>query len=308
MRIDLRSFRYRGCHRLRNLQKLKPRRYWLSATRLKPLPYPALLFFVVGLHLLRRSLHNVVTHRTLHAVLIGIVVNHRMLTAKIVERRRRRRAPLQRSALPRIIWRRLAPEPAVNQVVEKNQLRHTRNESSNGDPSMHRDPRLQEVIRERRVAADIPGHSQVMEWHEDAIRAREAEPEMNFSQGLIHHSSGHLGEPEVSCREDAKHSRDAHHHVEMADHEVSRVEHDIDRRLSQEEATHTAADEHRNKAQRKQGRRVDTEPGTIQTEDPDQYDDGGRDGYDQGGEGECQRGEWIHSADEHVMAVDHVAE
>src|SRR5882724_7784574 len=259
MRIDLRSFRYRGCHRLRNLQKLKPRRYWLSATRLKPVPYPALLFFVVGFHLLRRSLHNVVTHRTLHAVLIGIVVNHRMLTAKIVERRRRRRAPLQRSALPRIIWRRLAPEPAVNQVVEENQLSSTRNESSNGDPSMHRDQRLQEVIWKGRITADIHSYSKVMEWHEDAIRARKAEPEMNFPQSLVHHSSGHLGEPEVSCREDAKHGRDTHHHVEMANHEVSRMEHDIDGGLSQEEAAHAAADEHRNKAQCKKRSGVDTQ-------------------------------------------------
>src|SRR6202521_562136 len=101
---------------------------------------------------------------------------------------------------------------------------------------MHRDPRLQEVIHECRVAADIPGHSQVMEWHKDAIRAHKAEPEMDFPQSLVHHSSGHLGEPEVSSSEDAKHGRDAHHHVEMAHHEVSRMEHEIDGRLSQKEA------------------------------------------------------------------------
>src|ERR1700745_2900141 len=118
---------------------------------------------------------------------------------------------------------------------------------------MYRDKGLQVVIRERRVAPHIPGHSEVMEGHKDAIRAHEAEPEMDSSQSLVHHSSGHLWEPEVSCCEDAKHRRNAHHHVEMAHYEVSRMEHDIDRRLSQEEAAHAAANEHRNEAQCKQG-------------------------------------------------------
>src|SRR5260370_23732231 len=131
---------------------------------------------------------------------------------------------------------------------------------------MHRDQRLQEVIRERRIAADIPGHPQVMEWHKDAICAHEAEPEMKPPQRFVHHSSGHLGEPEVSCSEDAKHSRNAHHHVEMADHEVSSVEHDIDGGLSHEEAAYSPAHKHRDKAQCKQGSRVDTQLGTIQTE------------------------------------------
>src|SRR5713226_7288927 len=109
---------------------------------------------------------------------------------------------------------------------------------------MHRDQRLQEVVRERRVAADIPGHPQVMEWHKDAIRAHEAEPEVDLPQSLVHHSPGQLGEPEVSCSEDAKHGRHAHYHVEMADHEVSRMEHDVDGGLSQEEAAYAAADKH----------------------------------------------------------------
>ena len=231
-----------------------------------------------------------------------------MLTAKIVDRRWRGGAPLQRRAFPRIIWRRLAPEPAMNQVVEKNQLCRSRNESSNRDPAVHRNQRLQEIIRKRRVAADISGHSQVMEGHKDAIRAYEAEPEMKLPQSFVHHSSGHLGEPEVGCRKDAEHGSDTHHHVEVADHEVSGMEHDVDRGLSQEEAAHAAADEHRNEAQRKQRCRVDTKLGTIQTEDPDQHNDGGWNGYDQGGEGKGQRGKRVHSADKHVMAVDHVAE
>src|ERR1700704_3153658 len=119
-----------------------------------------------------------------------------------------------------------------------------------------------------------------MEWHKDAIRAHEAEPEMNSAQRFVHHSPGHLGEPEVSRREDTEHGRDTHDHVEVADHEVSRMEHDIDPGLSQETATYAAADKHGNKAQCKQGSRVNAQLGTIQTEGPDQHYDGSRDSDD----------------------------
>src|SRR6266478_8917704 len=60
-----------------------------------PVTPRGLLLFVLGLNLLWRRLHYIVTNRTLHSVLIGIVVNHGMLTTKIVERRRRSRAPLE---------------------------------------------------------------------------------------------------------------------------------------------------------------------------------------------------------------------
>src|SRR6266446_196435 len=156
----------------------RPSGAWGSSysTRVTP---RGLLLFVLRLNLLRRSLHYVVTSRTLHSILIGIVVNHGMLAAKIVPGRRRSRAPLERSGLPRVIWRRLAPEPAVDQVVDKNKLGRAGDEGSDGYPFVDGDQRLQEVIRERRVAADVTGHSQVMEWHKDAVRAHEAEPEMN---------------------------------------------------------------------------------------------------------------------------------
>src|SRR5258708_35264861 len=168
-----------------------------------------------------------------------------MLAAEIVPRRWSGRAPFQRSGFPWIIWRRLAPEPTVNQVVDKNKLSRTGDEGSDGYPFVDGDQRLQEVIRERRVAADIPGHSEVMERHKDAIRAHKAEPEMNFAQGFVHHSSGHLREPEISSGEDAEHGRDAHHHVEVSYHEESRMEHDLDRGLAQKKTTDASTDEHR---------------------------------------------------------------
>src|SRR5271168_4378804 len=91
-----------------------------------------LILIVLRLDLLGRRLHEVITHRTLHAVLIRVVVNHRMFTAEIIKRRRRSGAPLERRRLPRVIGRGLAPETAVNQVEEKNKLGRTGNESSDG--------------------------------------------------------------------------------------------------------------------------------------------------------------------------------
>src|SRR5579864_9782302 len=51
----------------------------------------------------RGSLHYVVPGGALHAVLVRIVVNNRMLSAEVVERwRRRRRRPFERGTLPRV--------------------------------------------------------------------------------------------------------------------------------------------------------------------------------------------------------------
>src|ERR1700692_2391115 len=93
-----------------------------------------LLLFVHGCNLLWRGLHNVVASRTLHPILVGIVVNHGQMIAEIgVRRRGGGRAPLERGALPRIVWRWFAPEPAVNQVVDKNQLGSARDEGGNSN-------------------------------------------------------------------------------------------------------------------------------------------------------------------------------
>src|ERR1700676_3286401 len=77
--------------------------------------------------LLRRSLHQVVTGGTLHSVLIRIVVDNRMHATEVVERRRRRRGPpFQRSGLPGIRRCDRSLKAAVDQVIEKNQLRRSR--------------------------------------------------------------------------------------------------------------------------------------------------------------------------------------
>src|ERR1039457_2050589 len=122
---------------------------------------------------------------------------------------------------------------------------------------MYRNQRLQEVVHKGSVAAHIPSHAEIMERHEDTTSAYEAEPELSLAQGLVHHSPRHLREPEVSSSENAAHRGHSRDQVEMADDKVSRMEHDVDRRLRQKEAANSAADKHRDEAQRKQRCRVD---------------------------------------------------
>src|SRR5580704_7735964 len=82
---------------------------------------------------LRRILHDVIALRTLYAVLIGIVINDRMLISKIIPGRRRRNAPFERGAFPRIFRSRLTLEVAVDQIKDKDELSRTRTKSRDGD-------------------------------------------------------------------------------------------------------------------------------------------------------------------------------
>src|ERR1700693_60939 len=98
----------------------------------------ALNSIAAGDDLFRRILHNEITLRTLHAVLIGIVVDDGMTVTKVVPGWWRRNGPLKRSSIPRIIGSDLALEVAVNQVEKENQLRAAGHQSRNGDEFMQR--------------------------------------------------------------------------------------------------------------------------------------------------------------------------
>src|ERR1700733_2237421 len=158
-----------------------------------------------------------------------------MIAEIVVRGWRGGRAPLQGSGLPRIVGRWLAPEPAVDQVVDKNKLSRAGKKCSDRDEPMHWDQWLQVVHNKGLISAYIRRHSQIVEWHKDTVRTDEAKPEMYLAPGLVHHSSGHLGEPEVSSSEDSEDCRHCHDHVEVPDYEVGRVQHDVERRLRQEE-------------------------------------------------------------------------
>src|ERR1700687_3601625 len=185
---------------------------------------------------LRRILHDEVAFRTLHIILIWVVVNHGMFAAEIVPRWRRRNTPLERRSVPRVFRSRRTLITAIYQIEDEDELRCARAECRDGDELVQRQQRSSIIIYERRITPHVAHQSEVMERHENAIGANEGEPEMKLAQGFVHHPAGHLAEPEVRAGKDAENRRHAHHHVEMADHEIRGVQHDVDRGLSQEKA------------------------------------------------------------------------
>src|SRR5437016_14333068 len=62
---------------------------------------------------LRRILHDEVAFRTLHIILIWVVINHGMFTAEIVPGWRRRNTPLERRSVPRVFRSRRSEERRV---------------------------------------------------------------------------------------------------------------------------------------------------------------------------------------------------
>src|SRR5260370_15571673 len=154
-----------------------------------------------------------------------------MPAAEVIVRRRRGYGPFERGALPRILRGRLSPKPAVNEVVNENQLHCAGKERGDRDELVHPNQWLHVIRCKRRVAAHIASQSQVMHRHENAINADKCEVEVKFPKGLVHHPPPHLREPEVSSGEDAKQRRDGHRTVEMSHYEVGWVEQDLARGL-----------------------------------------------------------------------------
>src|SRR5260370_5328667 len=143
-----------------------------------------------------------------------------MPAAEVIVRRRRGYGPFEGGSLPRILRGRLSPKPAVNEVVNENQLHCAGKERRDCDELVHPNQWLHVIRCKRRVAAHIASQSQVMHRHENAINADKCEVEMKFPNGLVHHRPPHLREPEVSYGEDAKHRRGGLRNVEMSTDEI----------------------------------------------------------------------------------------
>src|SRR5260370_8774153 len=71
---------------------------------------------------LRRILHDVVAFRTLHIILIGVVINYRMLAAEIIPSRRRRNTPLDGRPFPWFLPGGPAFKPPTNPVQDTKYL------------------------------------------------------------------------------------------------------------------------------------------------------------------------------------------
>src|ERR1700756_1773621 len=96
--------------------------------------------------------------------------------------------------------------------------------------------------------------------------------------------------------------------MEMGNNEVGGVQIGVERRLRQIEPADTAADENRNEAKAEQRRSMETHSSAVNRSSQQQGHDGGRNGDDERRNGKKIGGERIHSADEHVMAPNHVAQ
>src|SRR2546429_4711061 len=165
--------------------------------------------------------------RSFDSIFVGAVIDHDVPATKIVKWRRRCGRPFQRSSLPRILWCGRTLEPAINQVVEKDQLRRTSNKCRDADELVQRQQRLQVIVYEGGITANVSGKTQKMKRHEDTVDTDERDPEMYFAQSVIHHAAGHFWEPEIGPGENAEDRRNPHDHVEMADDKISSVKIDV---------------------------------------------------------------------------------
>src|SRR5205085_8650726 len=108
----------------------------------------------VRLRLVRRSLHHVIIGRSGHAVLVCAAVDDGYAPAEVVVWRRRRRRPLKRRRLPRVVARALALEEAPDEVEEEDKLRRGRDDYGPSDEVYERDGRAVEVVDHLQLAVD----------------------------------------------------------------------------------------------------------------------------------------------------------
>src|SRR4051794_34547634 len=90
--------------------------------------------------------------------------------------------------------------------------------------------------------------------------------------------------------------------------EVCILKLDVRRRCSEEQSAQSTAHKHRHKSYGKQTRRGEADTGTPDRSKPIERFNRRRYGDQQGGQGEYRAEEWVHSADEHVMAPNNETE
>src|SRR5260370_9359780 len=191
------------------------------------------------------------------------------MSAKIVVRRRRRRRPLERGRLPRIVTRLLPVFHAPEQIEEKDELRPNGDEGYISDELLERQQRMKKSqFRTLRVPSRMSGHTQIMHRHEDCVGSDKREPEVPPRETFAHHAPKHFREPIISRRKNPKNRCHAQNPYEMTRHKVSVMQRNIERRLRQERSTDSARDKQRNKSDREQHRGIKANPTTPQRPQP----------------------------------------
>src|ERR1700691_2623379 len=109
-----------------------------------------------------------------------------MLSAEIVEWRRRGRRPFESRRVPRIVQRLRATESTPKEVEEENELGGADEKGGNRNELVQGYERRQIIVGECSVPANIAGKTEIVHGHEDAIHAKERQPEMPLSERFIH--------------------------------------------------------------------------------------------------------------------------
>src|SRR5262249_10465386 len=151
-------------------------------------------------------------------------------------RRRTWSAPLQRSGAPRISRRGASAQPAVYEVIKKDELHRPCQQCRDSNELVNRDHRLHGIRDESLVATDIPGKSQIVKRHESAISAYERQHEVGLTESLVHHAAVHFRKPKIGARKDSEYRRDPHDHVKVPNYEISGVKHDVEAGLRQKKS------------------------------------------------------------------------
>jgi hypothetical protein len=121
-----------------------------------------------------------------------------------------------------------APEHAVKEIPQKNELSYHGKTSSYGDKDVDIPKDIKNFeIRKGIITPWKSCYAQIMHGEEDQVNSDNGDPEMPVSQLFVHHPAKHLGEPMVNARHHTEKRRTAHYQVEMGDHEIGVVQLDV---------------------------------------------------------------------------------
>ena len=132
---------------------------------------------------------------------------------KIVHRRRRRNAPLQRGRVPGIVARRRAFLEAAEKVVHENEQADDDDEHPNGRQHIHQLPPETGAVSVN--PARHPVEAGVVHRKEGQVHPHEHRPEVNLAHQLVVHPARDLGIPVVNPGENAKDSPAEQHIVNV---------------------------------------------------------------------------------------------
>ena len=186
---------------------------------------------------------------------------------KIPGRRRRRRGPFERAAVPGIAGQRGA---ARGRGSTQRAARSGRRSRQNDDGADHRDqqPGLPSQIV---VMLHAPGHAhqaQHVERHEGEMEADEPAPERGFAPAFVEREAECLGEPVIVAGHRAEHDAADDDVMEVRDQEHAVVQLEIDRRHGQQHAGHAADDEGHHEADGPQHRHRESNAAAVHREQP----------------------------------------